>query len=133
MGLEGDHAGRGNRQVTLLDEAAWAAACAELGREINPGRRRANLLLRGVDLQASIGKAIRIGPCLIRVIGETRPCRLMEDVVQGLQTALDPERRGGVYGRVLEGGEIAVGMTAEIVEAPAEPVQNELELSGATT
>jgi MOSC domain-containing protein YiiM len=132
MGLEGDHAGRGNRQVTILDERAWSEACAELGAELDPGRRRANLFLSGVDLRVSIGKAIRIGPCLIRVIGETRPCRLMDDVVAGLQQALDPERRGGVYGRVLEGGEIAVGMPAEIVDAPAEPVQKQLALSGST-
>ena len=129
-GLTGDHAGGGNRQVTLLDEAGWAAACFDLGQELNPGSRRANLLVRGIDLQSSIGRAIRIGPCLIRVIGETRPCRLMDDVAQGLQNALDPDRRGGVYGRVLEGGEIAIGMPAEIVDAAAKPEQINLSLTG---
>jgi len=129
-GLTGDHAGGGNRQITLLDEAAWRDACAELGQQLSPGARRANLVLSGVDLGSAIGRALRIGPCLIRVIAETRPCRLMDDVADGLQKALDPGRRGGVYGRVLEGGEVRVGAPVEIVEAPAEPVQRELSLAG---
>ncbi len=129
-GLTGDHAGGGNRQVTLLDEAAWRDACAELGQELSPGARRANLVLSGIDLDAAIGRALRIGPCLIRVIAETRPCRLMDDVVDGLQKALDPNRRGGVYGRVLEGGEVRVGAPVEIVDVPAEPVQQDLALTG---
>lgn len=129
-GLSGDHAGGGNRQVTLLDEAAWDAACSELGQELDPGSRRANLLIRGVDLEAAIGRGIRIGECTIKVIHETRPCRLMDDVVNGLQKALDPGRRGGVYGRVIEGGDVAVGMPVEIVDLPAEPEQADLPLAG---
>lgn len=128
-GLTGDHAGGGNRQVTLLDESAWQAACLQLGHELDPGSRRANLLIRGIDLKSTIGKGIRIGSCLIRVIHETRPCRLMDDVADGLQNALDPDRRGGVYGRVLEGGDLAVGMPVEVVDVPAEPRQTELALA----
>ena len=116
-GLEGDHAGGGNRQVTLLSEESWRAACEDLGAPgLNPGLRRANLVLEGVDLSEAIGKALQIGPCLIRVIAETRPCRLMDDAAPGLQDALDPNRRGGVYGRVIEGGAIETGAAVEIVE-----------------
>jgi len=32
-GLVGDHAGGGNRQVTLIDESRWRDACREVGRE----------------------------------------------------------------------------------------------------
>ncbi|MBI1353739.1 MAG: MOSC domain-containing protein [Acidobacteria bacterium] len=129
-GLTGDHAGGGNRQVTLLDATAWEAACAELGRELSPGARRANLVTSGVDLAVAIGRGLRIGGCLIRVVAETRPCRLMDDAAQGLQRALDPDCRGGVYGRVLEGGEIAVGAVVEVVDLVSEPVQESLPLAG---
>jgi len=109
-GLEGDHAGGGNRQVTLISEEAWRAACSELGQpELSPGLRRANLVVEGLDLSAAIGQEIHIGACRIRIIGETRPCRLMDDAAPGLQRALDPDRRGGVYGRVFKGGPIRVG------------------------
>lgn len=108
-GLEGDHAGGGNRQVTLISEEGWRAACAELGHELSPGLRRANLVVEGMDLSAAIGKVLAIGPCRIRVIAETRPCRLMDDAALGLQRALDPDGRAGVYGRVVEGGPIQVG------------------------
>lgn len=108
-GLEGDHAGGGNRQVTLLSEESWRAACAELGRKLSPGLRRANLVVEGVELGAAIGQVLKIGSCRIRVIAETRPCRLMDDAAPGLRNALDPDRRGGVYGRVIEGGPIQVG------------------------
>jgi MOSC domain-containing protein YiiM len=127
-GLTGDHAGGGNRQVTLLDADAWRAACEDLGRQLSPGARRANLVLRGLDLKASIGKGLRIGDCLIRVVAETRPCRLMDDAAAGLQQALDPDCRAGVHGRVLAGGELRVGMPAEVVDLPAEPRPRELPL-----
>ena len=109
-GLEGDHAGGGNRQVTLITEEGWRAACADLGRpELSPGLRRANIVVEGVDLGAAIGAVLEIGPCRIRVIAETRPCRLMDDAAPGLQRALDPDRRAGVYGRVIEGGPVRTG------------------------
>ena len=109
-GLEGDHAGGGSRQVTLLSEEAWEVACDDLGRtDLEPGTRRANIVVRGVDLGETIGGGLRIGECVVKVAAETRPCRLMEDAAPGLQKALEPDRRGGVYGRILAGGEIEVG------------------------
>jgi len=120
-GLEGDHAGGGNRQVTLIGEEAWRAACKDLGKpELSPGLRRANLVVEGVDLQAAIGSVLRIGPVRIRVIAETRPCRLMDDAAPGLQKALDPDCRGGVYGRVIEGGPITVGDAVSAVPVAEE-------------
>ena len=87
------------------------------GLEIDPGGRRANVVVRGVALKESIRGGLRIGDCLIRVAGETRPCRLMDDVAVGLQKALDPDCRGGVYGRILVGGEITVGDQVQVLRA----------------
>ena len=109
--LDGDHQDGGKRQVTLLDRDAWAAACALLGRDLDAGVRRANLVLSGLELHNALGGTVTIGDVVIDVLGETRPCELMDDDGRlGLQNALRPERRGGVYGRIRCGGELRVGM-----------------------
>jgi len=120
-GLAGDHAGGGNRQVTLIDERCWAEACRELGRELTPGGRRANIVVAGFLLGDAIGHRIAVGECLIDVIAETRPCRLMDDFAPGLQQALSPDRRGGVYGRVVRGGRLEVGGRVDFAPADSLP------------
>jgi MOSC domain-containing protein YiiM len=113
QGLDGDHAVGGRRQVTLLAVEAWRDACAQLGRELDPAVRRANLLVEGLDLRAAIGGSITLGDVVVDVLGETRPCELMDDGGRlGLMAALRPERRGGVFGRIRSGGELRVGMAA---------------------
>lgn len=109
QGLDGDHAQGGRRQVTMLEAARWQEVCKELGTALDPGARRANLVLEGVDLQALRGRCLRIGAALIEVLGETTPCGLMDRACKGLGDALAPDWRGGAYGRILEGGEISVG------------------------
>lgn len=117
-GLAGDHAGGGRRQITLLAREAWAAACAQFGRELDPGVRRANLVVEGLDLSAAIGRRLRIGAVLVDVLGETRPCELMDDDGRrGLQVALRSDRRGGVYGAIVQGGELRVGDPCGLVGA----------------
>jgi MOSC domain-containing protein YiiM len=108
-GIEGDHAGAGNRQVTLIEQEAWEAACNDLGHELDAGVRRANLVTEGISLAATPGKRVRVGEALVEVVAETRPCKLMEDAAPGLQEALSPSYRGGVYGRIIEGGRVEIG------------------------
>ena len=108
-GLEGNANVRGKRQVTLIAADAWAAVEAELGRTVDPRTRRANLLVAGLDLANSRGRSLWIGDCHLQVRGETRPCRLMEESVPGLQAALDPDWRGGVFAQVVTGGTIQIG------------------------
>ena len=64
-GLDGDHTSGGKRQVTVLSLEAWRDACAELGREVDPSVRRANILVAGVDLTNSIGRPLRVGGVVI--------------------------------------------------------------------
>ncbi len=52
---------------------------------------------------------LRVGASRVQIYGETRPCHLMDEAHPGLQRALDPDWRGGVYGQVLADAEIAVG------------------------
>lgn len=113
-GMAGNADVRTKRQVTLLEAEEWEAVRATLGvPDLDPALRRANVLLRGVRLADSRSRVLRLGPARIRIHGETRPCRLMDDAHPGLQEALRPPWRGGAYGVVLEGGPIAVGNTVE--------------------
>ncbi len=76
-GLEGNADRGGYRQVTLLDADAWEAATRELGVDVNPAARRANLLVRGVDFCETADRVLRIAGCRIRIRGETLPCGRM--------------------------------------------------------
>jgi MOSC domain-containing protein YiiM len=121
-GLVGDHARGGNRQITLMENNAWQAALNDLGREhLPPAGRRANVVVEDFSLEQAIGRRIQVGECVIEVVSELRPCKLMEDVTPGLMQALEPECRGGAYGRVVQSGRIeagaAVQLLAELVAA----------------
>jgi MOSC domain-containing protein YiiM len=50
-----------------------------------------------------------VGGVKILIHGETRPCEQMDEALPGLRAALGPDWRGGVFGEVLDDGEIAVG------------------------
>lgn len=102
--------GPGTRQVTVLSADVWREVCAELGQSISWTIRRANLLLEGVVFAATdVGRILAIGDTQLEVTKETPPCKLMDDQVPGLRTALTKEWRGGVCCRVLQGGTIAIG------------------------
>jgi MOSC domain-containing protein YiiM len=108
-GLRGDATQGGRRQVTLMTLERWQALTAHLPGPPDPAIRRANLLLAGVDLDDSRGRVLRIGAARVRIFGETRPCRQMDEACAGLQAALSPPWGGGAFGEILEGGAIAVG------------------------
>jgi len=108
-GLENNANQGGKRQVTIISAESWRDVEADLGFQVDPRARRANLMVRGVDLRESGGKVLTIGDCRILIHGFTRPCELMEETQEGLQEALRPDWRGGSYGEVLEGGVIRSG------------------------
>jgi MOSC domain-containing protein YiiM len=95
--------------VTLLDVARWRDAERELGDEVDPRARRANLMTEGIDYRESRGRVLRIGGVRVRLLGETRPCGRMDEARAGLRRALEPDWRAGAYGELLDDGELAVG------------------------
>lgn len=109
VGIEGNADHGGPRQVTIVDADAWERATAELGVPVDPSARRANVLVRGIELAESTDRVLRLGSCRIRIRGETRPCGRMDEAADGLREMLEPEWRAGVYGVVVEGGSIVVG------------------------
>lgn len=108
-GLVGNANQGGRRQVTLLEEESWAEALAELGENLDPATRRANLLLAGLRLEGTRGRILRVGPCRLRIFCENVPCERMDEARPGLKRALKPRWRAGACAEVLEGGEIRVG------------------------
>jgi len=121
-GVEGDFRGRpGARQVTLLGEEGWQAACDALGEALPWTLRRANLLVRGLDLRECVGARVRVGGALLEVTEETAPCGVMDEQRTGLRAALAPEWRGGVCCRVIEGAEVRVGDTVALERFPEGP------------
>lgn len=112
-GLQNNANQGGWRQVTLIDGAVWDQVMAELGAELDPVVRRANILTRGLDLTDCRGKILQLGQGKLKMLNETKPCERMDEVLPGLKMALYQNWRGGAFGRVLEGGEIWVGATAQ--------------------
>lgn len=106
----------GKRQITIVDEARWLDATREVGVDVDPSKRRANVLIRGLDLENTRGRTLRLGACTIRIYGETTPCERMEEAQSGLRAAMKPHWRGGVYGEIVEGGSIRAGDVVEWVE-----------------
>lgn len=110
-GIIGDKRSRpGKRQVTLMAKKAWEACCADLGEQLPWTTRRANLLVDELPLVDSEGQLIQINSVILEITGETDPCRLMEEAYPGLEKALQPDWRGGVTCRVIEGGSLNIGM-----------------------
>jgi MOSC domain-containing protein YiiM len=108
-GLVGNANQGGRRQVTLLEEESWAEALAELGADLDPATRRANILLAGIRLEGTRGRILRVGPCRLRIFCENVPCERMDEARPGLKQALKPHWRAGACAEVIEGGEIRGG------------------------
>jgi MOSC domain-containing protein YiiM len=108
-GLTGDRKRPMKRQVTVLSIEGWRAAMSDLAAEASPEGRRANIVVTGIDLGATIGTTLRIGDARVRILGENEPCRRMDEVHPGLQDALKPEHRAGVYGSIKRPGWIRIG------------------------
>jgi len=90
--------------------------------ECEPGMRRANIMVSGIQLQNMKDHVLIVGEAHILLRGETRPCELMDEQCQGLLDALDPHWNGGVHGAVIKGGSIRVGDLATL-KLPS-PVQS---------
>jgi MOSC domain-containing protein YiiM len=107
------------RQVTVISADTWDGVIAELGVDVDPAARRANLLVRGIDLRECRGSILEVGACRIELMGETRPCERMDAAAQGLRDALRSDWRGGAFGVVLDDGVIRVGDTVRLLGGTA--------------
>ena len=111
-GITGNTCRSSTRQVTIIAQEQWHAMMHDLGGALDPGARRANIMVSGVDLAQSRGRVLRLGGVRVRIRGETRPCERMDEALPGLRAAMELDWRGGAFGEVLDDGLLAVGDAA---------------------
>jgi MOSC domain-containing protein YiiM len=114
-GLENSVAPPAERGLTIIAREQWDEVQAELGVDLPWHTRRANILTEGLVMKELTGKTLRIGEVEVAVGSENEPCQLMEDLHAGLWDVLRPDCRGGVYGRITQGGAIKVGDAIEVL------------------
>ena len=108
-GLIGNANQGGRRQITLIEAEVWRHLMEQLGADLSPSTRRANLLIQNFELSGSRGRILRVGDCRIRIYGETKPCERMDEALMGLKDAMYGDWRGGAFGEALDDGEIRCG------------------------
>ena len=116
-GIVGCSNQNGKRQVTVIEREVFDEIRRTLP-DAEPIMRRANFMVSGLRLEKTRGRVLHLGDVRIQIWGETRPCERMDAQCPGLTSALDPHWRGGVYGVVLDDGEVRVGDAVSIEPLP---------------
>lgn len=98
-------------QVTIIEMEVWEKLMQKFGSTLLGSERRANLMVKGLDLSNSRVTILRIRGCRIKIFGETKPCERMDEVIEGLKEEMLMGWKGGAFGKVLDDGEIQVGNT----------------------
>ena len=112
-GLVGNANQGSRRQVTIIDAAVWERIMDELGANIDPSARRANIMVRGLELANTRKRILLLDECRVRIFTETKPCERMDEVLPGLKAALYKNWGGGACGQVISGGTVRVGAVAK--------------------
>ncbi|CAA9234716.1 MAG: hypothetical protein; putative MOSC domain [uncultured Blastococcus sp.] len=117
-GLEGDRYALGGgtwarypdleKQVTLIDQDDVSALAAEVGVPISPGDTRRNLVTRGEDLPALVGRWFVVGDALLFGMKRCPPCTHLERLT-GARLVAAMLHRGGINAAVFAGADIAEG------------------------
>jgi hypothetical protein len=97
---------RVGQDITLIEAEALEELEAR-GVSIAPEEARRNVVTRGIDLDALIGKPFRVGD--VRCLGQRRaePCAHLERLTPG--TLRNLVHRGGIRADILDAGTISVG------------------------
>ena len=110
-GIEGDyHAGvDGNVALTLIATEALDGLHADTGLTISHADTRRNVLTRGVDLNALVGRRFRVGAVECVGVELCEPCNRLVKLTGERGVLRGLVHRGGLRADVVAGGEIAVG------------------------
>lgn len=115
-GIAGDLPAPPDRGVTLISAEQWQQVIRELGVDLPWHTRRANVLVEGLVMADLVGRELAIGTARLRIVEETKPCGLMDQLYPGLRQTLEPDLRGGVHGRVIQGGTIHPGDEVRLID-----------------
>ena len=118
VGVEGDRyatgrgrfsaAGRSGQDLTLVEAEALEALRREHGVELPAADARRNVVTRGIDLNALVGRRFRIGEvaCVGRRLAE--PCSWLQQMTPA-GTLRGLVHRGGLRADILVGGTVSLG------------------------
>jgi MOSC domain-containing protein YiiM len=96
-------------QITFFAAEVFDDVCRQLGVSGKPaGVTRRNVITRGADLNALVGKKFRIQDVEFEGACECSPCHWMDEAIApGAESAL--QGRGGLRARILSGGRLRAG------------------------
>ena len=115
-GIEGDaHAGKGHRQISLLD-AGEIEAMRQSGVALEPGAFGENVVLKGVALlELGLGSRLRIGKTAELTISQIgKQCHTPCSIYATAGDCIMP--RAGLFARVTEGGDVRPGDSVVVAE-----------------
>ena len=99
---------RSGQALTLIASEALDGLAAEHGIELTAAESRRNVLTRGIDLNALVGKRFRVGDVECEGVELCEPCKDLEAMTQpGVIKGL--LHRGGLNADILSDGIISVG------------------------
>lgn len=103
-----DDGAKPGQALTLIAAEVLAAMAAGHGVEITAAESRRNVLTRGIDLNALVGKRFRVGAVERVGVELCEPCAHLESVTRpGVIKGL--AHRGGLNADIVSDGEIVVG------------------------
>jgi MOSC domain-containing protein YiiM len=122
-GVEGDRyatgrgrfsssAGRSGQELTLIEAEAVEAMGREHTVELAPGDARRNVVTRGIDLNALVGRHFRVGD--VQCYGQrlAEPCSWLQQLTPP-GTLRGLVHRGGLRADILSGGIVTLGDPVE--------------------
>ena len=109
QGIEGcAHANPPRREVLLVSKEHLDAVGVE------PGAIRENVTVEGVDVHSWLpGQRVQVGEAVLEVTMVCDPCHRMDELRAGLRAELDGRR--GMLAHVVDGGDIALGDSVELL------------------
>jgi len=108
-----------HRHLTVQSKEELDAAAAEHGQPIDPALTRRNITLSHGAIPLTPGHRWTLGSLTLEVVRQAAPCKLLEDTLgRGAKLAL--HRKAGAVCRVLEGGELHLGDTADFMDSQLE-------------
>jgi len=103
-----------DKQITLIDEEKVAEFNRETGLDVVAWQTRRNLVTRGVDLNALLGKQFMVGETLLEGVDLCQPCATLgglfaTEQVPSAKVVKTMVDRGGLRATIVHGGTIRPG------------------------